>query len=105
MDDETLLALMTKIDPMTARVPPGIRQIVDAVIAYEREACAKVAPTELIAKLRSYRKTSGYASVMDKAADEIERLRAILSDIQNYAHKTDDVRRWCDEGLDGPNTR
>jgi len=42
MDDETLLALMTKIDPMTARVPPGIRQIVDAVIAYEREACAKV---------------------------------------------------------------
>ena len=62
-------------------------------------------PTELIAKLRSYRKTSGYASVMDKAADEIERLRAILGDIQNYAHKTDDVRRWCDEGLDGPNAQ
>ena len=60
-------------------------------------------PEELIVKLRSYRKTSGYASVMVKAADEIERLREILGDVKNYAHKTDDVRRWCDEGLDGPN--
>lgn len=43
------------------------------------------------------------ADEMDKAADELERLREILGDIKNYAHKTDDVRRWCDEGLDGPN--
>lgn len=33
---------------------------------------------------------------------EIDRLREILGDIKNYAHKTDDVLRWCDEGLKGP---
>ena len=34
---------------------------------------------------------------------EIERLRSILGDIKNYPHKTDEVWRWCDEGLNGPN--
>jgi len=37
------------------------------------------------------------------AADEIARLRNTLGDIQNYAHKTYQVRLWCEEALMTPN--
>ena len=42
MSDEELMQLMLKIDPMTKRIPSGVRKIVDAVISIEREACAKI---------------------------------------------------------------
>ena len=42
MTDEELMNAMLTIDKMTARIPPGVRKIVDYVIAIEREACANV---------------------------------------------------------------
>lgn len=30
---------------------------------------------------------------------DVEKLRRALGDIAEYAHKTDDVRRWCAEAL------
>ena len=32
-------------------------------------------------------------------AAEVEKLRRALGDIAEYAHKTDEVRRWCAEAL------
>ena len=32
-------------------------------------------------------------------AAEVEKLRRTLGDIAEYAHKTDEVRRWCAEAL------
>ncbi len=32
-------------------------------------------------------------------ADEVDRLRRALGDIAEYAHKPDEVRRWCAEAL------
>lgn len=40
MTDDELLALMEKVDPLTVRVPPGIRAIAALVASREREACA-----------------------------------------------------------------
>ena len=42
MDDERLLELIKSIDSNAVRVPNGVRQIVNAVMAIEREECAKV---------------------------------------------------------------
>lgn len=36
---------------------------------------------------------------IDAALAEFDRLHTIIGDIQNYAHKTEDVIRWCDEAL------
>jgi len=36
---------MKSIDPQSVRVPLGVRKIVDAAIAIEREECAKVCDT------------------------------------------------------------
>lgn len=40
VNDQELLALMQAIDPNAVRVPPGVRKIVDAVMAIERATCA-----------------------------------------------------------------
>lgn len=45
----------------------------------------------LVEKLRSYDSTSGYSRVMRLAADEIERLRAALVEIE---HQTHSMRVW-----------
>jgi len=37
MNDDELMKLMAQVDPQTKRIPPGIREIVDAVEAAERE--------------------------------------------------------------------
>ena len=37
MSDDELLALMVKVDPMTRRIPEGIRAIAQAIEAAERE--------------------------------------------------------------------
>ena len=42
MTDEKLLALMMAVDPLTRRIPEGIRAIAQAIEAAERERCAKV---------------------------------------------------------------
>lgn len=43
MSDEDLMKLMLKVDPQTARIPPGVRAIANAVEAAERERCASLA--------------------------------------------------------------
>ena len=42
MDDERLLELIKSIDSKAVRVPNGVRQIVNAVMAIEREECAMI---------------------------------------------------------------
>ena len=42
MTDEKLLALMMAVDPLTRRIPEGIRAIAQAIEAAERERCANV---------------------------------------------------------------
>ena len=39
MDDDKIMALMVKVDPMTRRIPEGIRAIAHAIEAAERERC------------------------------------------------------------------
>ena len=46
MNDDELMRLVLEIDPTTVRIPPGVRKVVDAAIAAEREACAKVCDDE-----------------------------------------------------------
>ena len=61
MTDDELIALMLSIDPMTKRIPSGVRKIVNAVILIEREECAGICdrfaerdmhPTECAAAIR-----------------------------------------------------
>lgn len=60
MTDDKLLELMKRVDPLTARIPPGVRAIANAVEAAERERCAKLCeqwdathPQRLAALIRS----------------------------------------------------
>ena len=43
---DELLQLMLSVDPLTKRVPPGVRAIVAAAVAAERERCAKLVETQ-----------------------------------------------------------
>jgi hypothetical protein len=52
MDDDALIALMFRIDPMTKRIPPFIRRLVHDVILIEREACAKLCEENVVGLTR-----------------------------------------------------
>lgn len=55
MSDEDLMKLMLKVDPRTARIPPGVRAIANAVEAAERERCARIVETANVAGAGMFR--------------------------------------------------
>ena len=72
MTPNELLKLMKSIDPKSVRVPHGVREVVDAVIAIEREECAKIC----IQGAASYRAMKGNGEPLSVTTgdEEVEEL-------------------------------